>query len=279
MDQTASPPDSSPPPSVPKSASRLRWGIHVLIIAAYPIIAGVLSAQRDPSSAAALSSSTRGLLMVCAMHLVFFGCIFGLAWLASRASRDDLLLRWRPGWWVLPLGLAYSVSLRILLAVVALVVVVVLLAMGVVTTQTLADFQATNRPKFEAIVDVAALRENPLYFWLTLTLVSFVLAGFTEELWRSAFVGGLRALWPRGFGSKRGQLGAVAIASISFGLGHLGQGWLAVGLATLLGIGLGTIMVVHRSIWPAVIAHGMFDATTFGLLPWAMQHLKQSFGS
>jgi hypothetical protein len=26
-------------------------------------------------------------------------------------------------------------------------------------------------------------------------------------------------------------------------------------------------MVLHKSIWPAVIAHGMFDATTMALLP------------
>jgi membrane protease YdiL (CAAX protease family) len=127
-------------------------------------------------------------------------------------------------------------------------------------------------------VDVSALRDNPLYYWLTLTLVSFVLAGFTEELWRSAYLGGLRALWPRYFGSHLGQLGAVAIASISFGLGHLGQGWIAVGLTTLLGIGLGEIIVAHRSIWPAVIAHGMFDATSFGLLPWVMEQWKHGLG-
>jgi membrane protease YdiL (CAAX protease family) len=34
--------------------------------------------------------------------------------------------------------------------------------------------------------------------------------------------------------------------------------------------------VWHRSIWPAVIAHGMFDATTFALLPLAMQHLQSN---
>jgi len=45
------------------------------------------------------------------------------------------------------------------------------------------------------------------------------------------------------------------------------QGPVAVGLTTLLGFGLGVIMVLHRSIWPAVIAHGMFDATSLALLP------------
>ncbi|MBM3841498.1 MAG: CPBP family intramembrane metalloprotease [Verrucomicrobia bacterium] len=48
---------------------------------------------------------------------------------------------------------------------------------------------------------------------------------------------------------------------------HSMQGPVAVGLTTLLGFGLGVIMVLHRSIWPAVIAHGMFDATSLALLP------------
>jgi membrane protease YdiL (CAAX protease family) len=275
MDQTPSPSDSSLPLPAAKPISRFRWGIHVLIIAAYPIVAGVLGTQRDPASGAALSSSTRGLLIVCALHLLFFGCIFGLAWLASRASADQLRLRWRPGWFVLPLGVGYSIALRIAVGVLVAILVALLLGLGVLTPDSMREIAAHKRPNVEAVVDVDALRNNPAYFWLTLTLVSFVVAGFTEELWRSAFIGGLGALWPTGFGSRIGQFGAVAIASICFGLGHMTQGWIAVGLTTLLGMGLGAIMVLHGSIWPAVIAHGAFDATSFGLLPFAMEQLKQ----
>src|SRR5262247_1958545 len=110
------------PPPLPKPASRLRWWIHVLIIAAYPIFVGVLSSQREPSGGAALSNNPRDLLIVCGMHLLVFGSIFGLAWLASRASRDDLLLRWRPGFLVVPLGIAYSIALRIALGIVLAIV-------------------------------------------------------------------------------------------------------------------------------------------------------------
>ncbi|MGH7967362.1 MAG: CPBP family intramembrane glutamic endopeptidase, partial [Limisphaerales bacterium] len=124
-----------------------------------------------------------------------------------------------------------------------------------------------------ALVDVNALRRNPIYFWLTITLVSFVLAGFREELWRSGVLAGLRGVWPGAFASTSGQIAAAALAAVVFGLGHLAQGWLAACGAGLLGLGLGIIMVVHRSIWPAVIAHGAFDATTFGLLPWALEKL------
>jgi membrane protease YdiL (CAAX protease family) len=43
----------------------------------------------------------------------------------------------------------------------------------------------------------------------------------------------------------------------------------------LLGFGLGVIMVLHRSIWPAVIAHGMFDATSLALIPWMLEMLNE----
>jgi membrane protease YdiL (CAAX protease family) len=123
-------------------------------------------------------------------------------------------------------------------------------------------------------VDVDALRHNRVYFWFAITFVSFVVAGLREELWRSAFLAGLGALWPQRFGSRAGQIGAVFISAVFFGAAHGAQGGLAMFMAGLLGVGLGLIMVFHRSIWPAVIAHGLFDATTFALLPWV---LKQSF--
>jgi hypothetical protein len=44
-------------------------------------------------------------------------------------------------------------------------------------------------------------------------------------------------------------------------------------MAMILGFLLGIVMVVHQSIWPAVIAHGMFDATSFALVPIALEHL------
>jgi membrane protease YdiL (CAAX protease family) len=44
----------------------------------------------------------------------------------------------------------------------------------------------------------------------------------------------------------------------------------------LLGFGLGAIMVFHRSIWPAVIAHGMFNATSLALIPWVLEKLHEA---
>jgi len=260
------------PPAVPRS--RLRWWIHLLVIGSYPVILGVLGISRYSESGPALTHSSKGLVITSVFQLVSFGIVFGLGWLASRASRDDLLLRWRPRFWTIPLGIVYSVGLRLAVGFAALVLFSMLVATGIVSFDRAQSFAQTNRPDVSALVDISAIRHDPLYFWLTLTLVSFVVAGLREELWRSACLAGLRTLWPAIYGSKPGQVAAVAVAAVVFGLGHLALGPLGVAAATLLGFGLGLIMVLHQSIWPAVIAHGMFDATTFALLPWAMERIQ-----
>ena len=213
--------------------------------------------------------------MVCTIQLSIFAVVLGLALTASRASRDDMLLRWRQGFWPVPLGIGYSIAIRFAVGVIMMVTAVALMVMHLVTAQSLQHFLAAKGPELEAIVDISAMRQNPLYFWLTLTVVSFVVAGLREELWRSAFLAGLRTLWPQHFGSRAGQVAAVAIAAILFGFAHLGLGLVTVLVAGLLGFGLGLIMVFHRSIWPAVIAHGMFDATSLALLPWVAEKLPE----
>jgi membrane protease YdiL (CAAX protease family) len=238
----------------------------------------VVGLARNKPHQPALSHSVSGLLFVCALELLLFGFVLGMAWLASHASRDDLLLRWRAKAMPVALGAAYSVGLRLAVGLATGLAAAVLLATRVMTMASLQDFFQKNRPEVENAVDVAALRDNPAYFWLTLTLVSFVVAGLREELWRSSFLAGLRALWPRQFGSTVGQVCAVFIAAVIFGLAHLSMGILAALFGGLIGLILGLIMVFHRSIWPAVFAHGFFDATSMALLPWAMelmQHLPK----
>jgi len=155
-----------------------------------------------------------------------------------------------------------------------MIIGVVLVATRAVNVETLQGFMETNSPDVEVLVSVSALQENSAYFWLMLTLVSFVIAGLREELWRGAMLAGMRALWPKAFGSSRGQYLAVTLIAILFGTMHLGMGLVAAALAGIVGWFLGVIIVLHRSIWPAVIAHGMFDATTFAILPWALEKLQ-----
>jgi membrane protease YdiL (CAAX protease family) len=268
--------ESMPPPiEESKPISRWRWATHLILITSYLLVVAVVGLARNKSYQPALSHTASGLLFVCAMELLSFGFVFGIAWRASRASLDDLLLRWRENVMPVLLGAAYSVGLRIAMVIATALVAVVLLTTHLKTMDSLQDFLVQNRPGVENAVDVAALRDNPAYFWLTLTVVSFVVAGLREELWRSSFLAGMRALWPRQFGSNVGQVCAVFIAAIIFGLAHLSMGILAALFAGVLGLGLGLIMVFHRSIWPAVLAHGFFDATSMALLPWAKELMQR----
>jgi membrane protease YdiL (CAAX protease family) len=222
-----------------------------------------------------LSDNSRELLISSGSEIFLFALLFTLGWLASRASVDELLLRWRPGWWVVPLGMIYSVAIRLVMLIVLIVVTASLITTRAFTPTTLEKFATENRPNVEAIVDLPALQNDSSYFWLTLTLVSFVLAGLREEIWRASVLAGMRALWPRAFASTGGQLSAIILIAVVFGLMHLGMGPIAAALAGVIGCVLGLIMVLHRSIWPAVIAHGFFDATTFALLPWIADKLHQ----
>jgi membrane protease YdiL (CAAX protease family) len=270
------------PPEVPADAElarpsargRRRWWIHLLLLASYPLVLAALSGNASEKKAPALGTGATALLAICGLELGLFAVVFGMAWLASRASRDELLLRWRGGFRVVLLGLGYSVLIRLVLAIVLGVIAAVVLGSGAMTVDSLQQFFKTNRPQVEAVVDVNALRHDPVYFWLSLTLVSFVVGGLREELWRTGVMAGMRALWPHRFGSLAGQTLAVGLAAIIFGLGHLVQGTLAVGLTGMLGFALGMIIVLHRSIWPAVIAHGFFDAISLALLPLIAERME-----
>jgi len=173
----------------------------------------------------------------------------------------------RVGWWVVPLGVGYSSAIRLGLAVTGFIVVLFLLITQLVNVQSLGNFALQNPPRIDRLIDVGALRTNRAYYWLSLTLVSFVAAGLREELWRAATLAGMRTLWPGAFMSRTGESIAIALIGVAFGAAHLPMGALAAVAAGLIGIFLGIILIIHRSIWPAVIAHGLFDATTFALLP------------
>jgi len=267
------PPVLPPQPAPADPVNRRRWWIHLVLITTYILAVGIIGKVRGETHGPALSHTPRGLLIVSGVELAIFGLVFGLAILVSRASRDDLWLHWRGGFWPVPLGIGYSIAIRLMIFTVVIAVSLGLLATQMMTPQTLREFFYDNRPTVEAIVDVSAMRQDPVYFWLVLTVVSFGVAGLREELWRSAFLGGLRKLWPQYFGTRTGQVIAVLIASMIFGFAHLRMGLLAAVMAGLIGLGLGLVMVWHRSIWPAVVAHGMFDATSLAGLPWLAERL------
>lgn len=252
---------------------RWRWYIHLLLIGGF-FIPGIAFSFRHVHQHAALTNNARGLLSVSGIHMAAFAAVFALGWLASRASLDQMYFRWRPGWLVLPLGIGYSIAIRIVVALVALSVVAILLLTHVVTQESLQHFKPTKYVDVEKLVDKTAMQSHGSYFWLTLTVVSFVVAGLREELWRAGTLAAMRVLWPRAFGTRAGEIVAVVIIALVFGGAHLGMGILAAAIAALLGILLGLIIIFHRSVWPAVLAHGFFDALSLALIPLVLQKLQ-----
>jgi hypothetical protein len=116
------------PPRIlePKPISRWRWWVHLILVTFYIIGLAVVGLARNKPDQPALSHTARGLLLVCTVELLSFGFVFGMAWLASRASVDDLLLRWRTNVMPVLLGAAYSVGLRIVVGLVTALVSVLL---------------------------------------------------------------------------------------------------------------------------------------------------------
>ena len=251
-------------PAIPP-VSRWRWWFHLLLLAGYPLLIGIMGWFSSRTHKIRLMpGNSIGLLYGVCLELAMFSLVFALAVRLSRASPQALLFAWRGGWRPIALGLAYSVGLRIAIAVGMFFLFIVLMLAG----GTPEGIAGSLRPKSEMLFDPKSLMNDPVYYWLMLTLVSFVMAGLREELWRAGMFAALAALYPRGFERWPGKLAAIAIVALIFGLGHLPQGAGGVGVTLVLGLGLGVIMLGHRSIWEAVLAHGCFDATSFVMLHW-----------
>src|SRR5436305_924525 len=253
--------DSEIPPLLEETQNkqerpRWRWGVHVALLAAYVLGLGIAGALIRPdahegTSNSAMPADLRALANMCALELGAFTIVFAIAWLFSRARPRELFLTWRGGIYPIVWGIIYSVVLRIAIAIIALAIL-----LPVVASKGKGAIEEL-RPKTEATVNMDALKD-PAYLAFALTAVSFVMAGFREELWRAGMLAGLAGLAPTIFSSRRGQYFAVAIAALIFGFGHLPQGWGGVFITAALGFGLGWIIVRHQSAWEAIIAHGFF---------------------
>jgi membrane protease YdiL (CAAX protease family) len=52
------------------------------------------------------------------------------------------------------------------------------------------------------------------------------------------------------------------VSSLIFGLGHTYQGWFGVMKTTVAGICLAILVLLTRSVWPAIIAHAGIDTAS-----------------
>lgn len=183
------------------------------------------------------------------------------------------MMRWKPGWLPWALGLGYSIAMRIIIGIVVYIVVFAVVSGSLASEGTpfsIENFQEAstelmeqNRPKVEHLVDTEAIVNSPIYLLMNITLVSFVMAGFREELWRASMLAGFKGLFPQSYDKVKWKIVFVLIIAIIFGIGHLPQGIGGVILTGALGVMLGAMMVFHKSIWQATWAHGFFNATSF----------------
>ncbi len=262
----------------------------------YPLLIAAMSLGIKPEDAEAALSANIGILTLnLLITMVSFFVFLGLAWVASRATVDDLMMRWKPGWLPWALGLVYSIGMRLLIGIVVYIVVFVVV-FGMLASEgkplSIDSFQEVstrlmedNRPKVEHLVDTDAIVNSPMYLFMNITLVSFVMAGFREELWRSSMLAGFRGLFPQSYEKLRWKIGFVLIIAVIFGIGHLPQGIGGVILTGVLGVLLGGIMIFHRSIWQATWTHGFFNATSFAGMYFLFKYkdqfepLKKLFGA
>jgi membrane protease YdiL (CAAX protease family) len=218
-----------------------------------------------------LPGTSGELLQVAAVEMLMFSAMVGLALLFSKATWRQMLMNWKQGWTTLAYGAFYSVVLRLGIALLTLLLLAPIL-LNSKDTKAIEEF----RPKTENLIDAKAL-EDPIYLALTLTVISFVVAGFREELWRAGVLAGLRGAAPEFFSTRKGQYAAAVIAAVIFGLGHLPQGYGGAIMTGALGLGLGIIMVRHQSIWEAALAHGFFNATSFALIFIMLKYFPDKF--
>ena len=116
---------------------------------------------------AALSSDPLILLVQIAEQLGFFAILFGLAWLASRATGKQLLLGWKGGIGPIWRGLAYSVGLRVAIGVLAVCAVLAGMMLGGLDEETIQEL----RPKVEHTIDIEAIETSPLYLFINVCLL------------------------------------------------------------------------------------------------------------
>src|SRR5258706_4983764 len=261
--QDAAPPPLLSPVTTEARVPRWRWGIHLLILTAYPLVLGIWGAINHGNDAARmLPSRVLTLLAALSIETVVFAVVCGVALLFSCCNSEELFLSWNSRFKPVIRGFVYSIGLRLFL----FVIIVAIAGLTSMATGGREQIAEKLRPETEQVVDARALAKSPAYFVLNLTLVSFVFAGFREELWRAGMLAGFEGLWPGTLSRPDGRWLAVGLTAAVFGLGHLPQGWGGVLLTGALGFGLGIIILRQRSIWEAVMAHGFFNATTFLML-------------
>lgn len=245
-----------------------RWFIALLIIGSYPLLPLFLHSSGREHAGPALPDSIPALFVFCGIQLAIFGAYWVLAWFFARPNQEQVGWRWDGQFQPVGWGLVYFLVLRFAPVVLIIGFALVAVMVGVDLKQLAQQIQQ-HKPDTDALVSAGKLGSDPLYLFVLTTFVAFVVAGLREELWRAFTLSALKRVLPDSWTPQTQRILAVGVTSVLFGAGHIVQGPIAMVLTAFLGIILGSVILIHRSIWPAVIAHGLFDASTFLILPLA----------
>lgn len=99
-------------------------------------------------------------------------------------------------------------------------------------------------------IDITPAHRRQLPVWWLVSIT----AGFCEELIYRAFVLWLLSLY-------LSPIPALLLMSLLFGLGHRYQGSDGILMTALLGLLMGTIYITTDTLWLAVLAHALIDAS------------------
>jgi membrane protease YdiL (CAAX protease family) len=240
-----------------------RWVAHLLVLSLYPLLAFFGGLAKAKPAGPRLPGTVGGLLFVGGVQMALFLVLLGVAWLFSRFSRADAGLARPLRWPALAQGFVYSLVLRLGFVVFVRLIAGAFLMVGV-SSHDVSRFLKDQAPETGNLVPHAALH-NPLYALVLFTFLSFAVAGLVEELWRATTMSALYRLLGH-WDPRARAVGAIVLSSLVFGLGHWSYGpGAAVGTA-LIGGFLACVIWRHRSVWPAIMAHGFFDACSFWFL-------------
>jgi CAAX protease family protein len=123
------------------------------------------------------------------------------------------------------------------------------------------DFQSVLEEK-QALIDLMP------QFSISTMLLFGLLTGFHEELlFRGLLLTRLNAIF-------RNRAVAVIVSAALFGLVHSYQGLMGVVQTASIGLALGTISTLSRSLWPAILGHAAFNSIQLAILPLIAPYLN-----
>ncbi len=219
----------------------------VLTVAVLPAVSAVMGARlaRHPGSLVSRYWQTmaRGWLMV---------ALLAVDWRRSGRSFAALGLD-------VPVG-AYGLYGLVAIAAAALFLAVMLLNLRVF-------IKPARYPKLRE-----QMREMKILPRTTRELLAFLLVAITAGVWEELLFRGF-LIWF--LAPYAGIVGAIAIATLAFGLGHAYQGWRGIPRTGAVGLIFAVAYIASGSLWWVMAAHALLDLYG-GLLSWRISRMPEA---